>query len=517
MSEPKAIAVARATKPAPDAPEAQGSADSERRGTFTGDHPLAGDTGRDRSATEWTHEVQSWLDPQHWPQPGWSSSRLRRSGLHLYDSYVLHQCRVRYLELETDFRTVFGNWSYGMLGGEPVDVVTGQCAVGLLHGARKALEQPDPDLLAVSSTLDLVERCIVWATPSYLLAARVPSLRRRLDQEVPAEVREVLEPLLRRLAQATDGAGGGRLQVPLHELRSAIDEATSVLNTAVTERQITSGLQLERLTILRDRGMVLLGVLVLLLPMLMPAVPPGSGARLTVPFVLRFVPLAASDAWLSGAAVALFGAAGGFLSGLLQARATTVSTAEYQDSVLRLELRPIVGATIAIVLFVLLSWGIVPGVAITSGGSFLLLAFLSGFSERYFLRLLELKPDEAQDAAKSATGTFAAVPAREAARAALLRPSGHGGGGGSTPSSSGSANGSSGGRNGTNGTNGNGSYGTGGGRLGATLADGPFTEASPCDQLADQPVRAGEAPGVPVVGALYRDGPRSTGYDENRS
>ena len=43
--------------------------------------------------------------------------------------------------------------------------------------------------------------------------------------------------------------------MPLHELRSAIDEATVVLNTAVTERQITSGLQLERLTILRDRGL----------------------------------------------------------------------------------------------------------------------------------------------------------------------------------------------------------------------------------------------------------------------
>lgn len=508
MSEANGKTVARAARPAPDVPEASETPavpQAPARGTFTGDHPLAGDAGRDRSATEWTHEVQSWLDPEHWPQPAWSATRLRRGGVHRYDSYVLHQCRVRYLELETDFRTVFGNWSYGMLGGEPVDVVTGQCAVGLLHGARKALEQPDPDLLAVSSTLDLVERCIVWATPSYLLAARIPSLRRRLEVEVPAEVHEMLEPLLRRLAQATEGAASGvRAPVPLHELRSTIDEATSVLNTAVTERQITSGLQLERLTILRDRGLVLLGVLVLLLPMLMPAVPPGAGARLTVPFVLRFVPLAASDAWLSGAAVALFGAAGGFLSGLLQARATTVSTADYQDSVLRLELRPIVGATIAIVLFVLLSWGIVPGVAITSGGSFLLLAFLSGFSERYFLRLLELKPDEAQDAARSATGTFAAVPAREAARTALLR-SGGGSGGGS------SSNGTSGGRGGTNGTNGTGGYGLGGGRLAAPLADGPFAEDSP----ADAPVRAGDAPGMPVVGALYRDGARSTGYDEN--
>jgi hypothetical protein len=342
--------------------------------------------------------------------------RLRRSGLHRYDSYVLHQTRVRYLELETDFRTVFGNWANGMLGGEPVDVVTGQCAVELLHGARRALEQPDPDLLSVNSTLDLIERCVVWATPSYLLVARIPGLRRRVERELQSDACEWLQPLLQRLSAAAEcGSASAPTSMPLHELRSAIDEATVVLNTAVTERQITIGLQLERLTILRDRGLMLLALLAVLLPMLMPVT--MAGARLTVPFVIRFVPLAASDAWLSGVAVALFGAAGGFLSGLLQARASTVTTAEYQDSLLRLELRPIVGATIALVLFVLLSWGIVPGVAITSGGSFLLLAFLSGFSERYFLKLLELQPDAAQDGARTT-----AAAARETVPARVTRP-----------------------------------------------------------------------------------------------
>ena len=408
MSDAKATAAARAAGPVPMAPES--SAPPALPSAAGGDAPALSDTAQHRlTEIEWTHEVRRWLEPQRWPQPAWSAVRLRRSGLHRYDSYVLHQTRVRYLELETDFRTVFGNWAYGMLGGEPVDVVTGQCAVELLQGARRALEQPDPDLLSVNSTLDLIERCIVWATPSYLLVARIPGLRRRVERELQSDACTWLQPLLHRLTVATESAPAGRPPVPLHELRSTIDEATVVLNTAVTERQITSGLQLERLTILRDRGLVLLALLALLLPMLMPAA--TEGTRLTVPFVLRFVPLAASDAWLSGVAVALFGAAGGFLSGLLQARASTVTTAEYQDSLLRLELRPIVGATIALVLFVLLSWGIVPGVAITSGGSYLLLAFLSGFSERYFLKLLELQPQDAAEHARAGMPAPAPLPA----------------------------------------------------------------------------------------------------------
>ena len=467
MSDAKAVAVARAAAPAPEEVAAGMPRASDADGEMT---------------TDWSHEVQRWLQPEHWPQPAWSGVRLRRTGLHRYDSYVLHQCRVRYLELETDFRTVFGNWAYGMLGGEPVDVVTGQCCVGLLHSARRALEQPDPDMLSVAATLDLVERCMVWATPSYLLGARIPGLRRRIEQEVPADTCRSLEPLLSRLTLSTDGTAG-RPSVPLHEMRSAIDEAIVVLNAAVTERQITSGLQLERLTILRDRGMMLLGALIALLPMFMP-VATTTMARLTVPFVLRFVPLAASDAWLSGVAVAMFGASGGFLSGLLQARGATVTTAEYQDSVLRLELRPIVGATIAIVLFVLLSWGIVPGVAITSGGSYLLLAFLAGFSERYFLRLLELQPDEAQDAAErgmTESAPTSGVAGDAMARAAFLRRAGPAGGSGATGATGGGVSSAGGpGRGGPP----QGPYGGGGGR-----AAGP---------------RSG-APGVPLATALRRD------------
>jgi hypothetical protein len=451
-----------ATAPTPSPPEPEAA-----RGDVARSDVARADTPRTEAPrtpavpytvpADWAREVQSWLDPADWEPPAWPAPRTRRVGLQRYDTFLLHQARVRYLELEMDFRILFGNWAVSSLGGDPVDVVAGQCARQLLIAARGALLRPEPELPAVTATLDLIERCLIWAAPSYMLGARIPSLQRRLHVELSAETRDGLEPLLRRLELAGERAPGDtRAPLALHEVRSAIEEAIVALNTATTERHIASGLQLERLSLLRDRGLMLLGVLLLMLPMLLPPIAAGAPAaeRLTAPFVLRFVPLAASDAWLSGLTVALFGAAGGFLSGLLQARASRVTTAEYQDSLLRLELRPIVGATIATVLYVLLSWRVLPGVAITLGGSYLLLAFLSGFSERYFLRLLELDRADAQEAAVEAV-----------ARAEALRPA--------------------------NGVGGNGH--------GAPSANG----------------NGGRIAGLPIVGAIYRGGARAGGYDEN--
>lgn len=88
------------------------------------------------------------------------------------------------------------------------------------------------------------------------------------------------------------------------------------------------------------------------------------------------------------------GAVGGFLSGLLQIRRSQVGLAQYQESMLNLLLKPLVGSIAAVVLFVLLSWQILPGIDVKSAGTYVCLAFISGFSERYFLKLLDIKLDD---------------------------------------------------------------------------------------------------------------------------
>jgi hypothetical protein len=351
---------------------------------------------------EWTpeervREVRGWLEPALWPTPAWAA-RPRRVGPR-YESQLLQLARARYLELEADFRTLFAPWGAEGADTEMAEIVTGQCVLGLLHGARQGLELADVDLGVVTASLDLAERCLLWATPAPLLAARLPGLRRRLDREAALGERNPLLPLTRRLG-VLEAAAGGRA-VPVAELRAAMDEAFAALHAAAAEREGLGVLRLERLYALRDRALLLLGTSVALLPILLPARAPTGAVRFAVPFVLRYVPQGASDAWMAGAAMALCGAAGGFLSGLLRTRARPATAAEQLEGVLRLELRAAVGAVAAVAAFALLSWGLLPGIAVASGGFFLALAFGVGFSERFFLRRLGADGDPAAEPARA--------------------------------------------------------------------------------------------------------------------
>jgi hypothetical protein len=97
--------------------------------------------------------------------------------------------------------------------------------------------------------------------------------------------------------------------------------------------------------------------------------------------------------WFNALGVLVAGMMGGFLSGLLYSRSSRVTLADYQETMLKLALRPMVGGIIALALVVMLSWNLIPAIDPKNAGVFLLAAFLSGFSERYFLKLLDIQED----------------------------------------------------------------------------------------------------------------------------
>jgi len=105
-------------------------------------------------------------------------------------------------------------------------------------------------------------------------------------------------------------------------------------------------------------------------------------------------------AWISAMAIAIIGATGGYLSGLFQTRSSRIDLAFYEESVILSQLRLIFGGFAALASFAFLSWGLLPGITITSFGSFALVAFLSGFSERHFLRLLKIELEDNQSRVK---------------------------------------------------------------------------------------------------------------------
>jgi hypothetical protein len=100
------------------------------------------------------------------------------------------------------------------------------------------------------------------------------------------------------------------------------------------------------------------------------------------------------SALIASLGVTIVGAAGGLFSGLLVTQGASATLVGYRTSVLRLQLKPIVGGLVACLVYMPLSWQVVPGITVKSGGTFLIVAFATGFSERYILKLLNVSPDE---------------------------------------------------------------------------------------------------------------------------
>jgi hypothetical protein len=170
--------------------------------------------------------------------------------------------------------------------------------------------------------------------------------------------------------------------------RSRIEEIIRFANVETLKEKINTGLQIERLRTLRYWGFALLSILVLIFPIINN---PEGWKDFPTKYVVGPQPFAS---WATAISLAIIGGIGGFLSGLLQVRGSKTDLGDYEISVLLFQLRPILGAFAALILVTLMSWKILEGVLVQSPGSYILVAFISGFSERYFINLLKLNGEE---------------------------------------------------------------------------------------------------------------------------
>ena len=337
------------------------------------------------------------LRKESWPFPDWSSTpHASTKEIKDYENYFANLLRTRYIELESEFQITC------LASADVADAVTFTHPVpkrifNLLLLAKKELEQQPPNLLSVSSTLELVDRYLIWLYYPSILEAKIPRVLSLLEYYQLDGKEKFIEQLsrfstddLKKLNEKFESETEleSSESALLKQLRSVLDEATSAINKKVAQEQINSGLQIERLKKLRTWGIVMLVLLFLVSPFISnyDVIPNLSVNSITVS-------LGVIVTWITFLALAIVGALGGFLSGLLQARSSRVTLTQYQENMLKLQLKPLIGALVSLVLSVLLSWQILPGVTVENSGSYVLFAFLSGFSERYFLRLLELKID----------------------------------------------------------------------------------------------------------------------------
>jgi hypothetical protein len=76
----------------------------------------------------------------------------------------------------------------------------------------------------------------------------------------------------------------------------------------------------------------------------------------------------------------------------------------FRTSMIKSTLKPIMGAVLALVLYLLLTWEAIGGFEITNAGGYLLAALLAGFSERFFLRLISPALEESPAGPRSVDG-----------------------------------------------------------------------------------------------------------------
>jgi hypothetical protein len=334
--------------------------------------------------------IQKWLNEQSWPHPRWLDEDQQSQEHRHYRSYFTHLLRCRYFELETDFRTLVP-----VTQGTPLlDISTAEHLFNLLQLVKSKLEHQKPDLLEISYLLDCIERYMPWITPPQVLLGRMHTILSRLQLCMKTEAEQMLAAKIGDAVKITSSQYWSNMD-EVGEIRGLLDEAIGIVNSYTVQAQMSDGLQIERLKTLCLSGSILLMVLLGVSPLITNIDSITSGFSLGLENYLV--------AWAASAGITVIGATGGFLSGLLQTRESRVTLTDYEEGVLKFHLKLTVGALLGLLLFILLSWQILPGIIIENLGSYVLFAFLVGFSERYFLKLLNLEPDEHQDSNQEQT------------------------------------------------------------------------------------------------------------------
>jgi hypothetical protein len=251
-----------------------------------------------------------------------------------------------------------------------------------LELARRELLDRRPRIYVCSGLLYLAEINLAWLFPPGMLRLRCEEALNRLEKlQETGDVTWLLTNL-RETREREDQRW----------LRASLADAFEYFSEQDARLLMDDDLQVTRLRSL----LWYVGLALVLLVLAVPYVTTGLGQSIPGWPVVHLDQL-----WLtqvvSALAVSAVGAVGGVFSGLISTRDSSTTLDEYRTSMLKLALKPLVGAVASMTLYLLLSWQILTGVKVTNGGTFLLVGFLAGFSERYFLKLLRVSSEESSE------------------------------------------------------------------------------------------------------------------------
>ena len=253
----------------------------------------------------------------------------------------------------------------------------------LLREAKDLLERRKVPLTVVTHQLSLADRALVSLYSESVMRFRVQTLATELDESDPE-----CEEQLGHLERAKDSLGKGKRQ----HAETAVKEVLSHLGEESERQLIADDLQVSRLS--KAIGYVALGwVALLAIVPFVSSVQTGTEDQLIWPLVDLFSE-DKINLFLGAVGLSFVGAVGGIVSGMFSVRDSATSLRDYRTSVKRMMLKPLFGAVAALTVYFFLSANLISGVAVTSAGTYVVAAFLAGFSERYFLRIVDAQSKE---------------------------------------------------------------------------------------------------------------------------
>lgn len=319
---------------------------------------------------------ENWLKDDFWRTPTWLVNNKLSEVTKSHKNYLQFKLRIRYTELESDFRSVYLNYH-----SKGIDEGASKLIVENLILARTILERGKVNFLQTSYLLDTVERYLIWIYPEHHIKEKAKRFAASIEIEHPEASKTILD-----LLSSED--------LQISSLKSAYEQKLEEIHKENLANEISSGLQIKRLESLRIWSLSIFVISVILLPFIINY----SEAIENAVESLNLKNVNSSDSdfaykLLLALCFSIIGGIGGFISGLLQIKKSKVDLVEYQESMLLFQLEPIIGSLLGIFVFLILSWEILPGLKIDNIGSIMLIVFLSGFSERYFLNLLKIKEE----------------------------------------------------------------------------------------------------------------------------
>ena len=322
-----------------------------------------------------SEDMTVWQSGDAWPQPKWLAQTRRQKPKETssYRDFYLNSLRTRYLELEADFRTGYNNFYHSKY----MDLNTAQLVIGYLQAAKKALEGQDGDIMDIVTMLNLADQGMVGIYPPHVAKARALGI----GAELKAQGSPWGDFLLTEAVDPNQTLGG---------LRAALEKTKQAMNEASQSALISTGLQIERLKTSWMWSLIVLAIALCFLPMMV-----NYDDTFWKATAIDKVQNTYWQPWYVAGCMAIFGVGGAFFSSLMQVRTTKSSLSDFQEKQKDSQLKLAVGAIAALIMFIFLSWQIIPGVELKNAGSFLFLAFVAGFSERYFLRILNIEDEGA--------------------------------------------------------------------------------------------------------------------------